>query len=105
METIYDRIKNLRNNFGWSQEELAKKVGYAEKTSIAKIEAGKVDLPQSKIIAFAKALNTTTTYLLDGNVDSQPLTIAARLHTEDLTPDELDDVADYIQFIKSKRKK
>lgn len=71
METIYDRIKKLRNDFGWSQEELAKKVGYAEKTSIAKIEAGKVDLPQSKIVAFAKALNTTTTYLLDGELEHQ----------------------------------
>ena len=47
METMYDRIKKLRNSLGWSQEELAKKVGYADKTSIAKIEAGKVDLPQS----------------------------------------------------------
>ena len=52
---------------GYSQEQLALKVGYADKTSIAKIEAGKVDLPQSKIIAFANALNTTTSFLMDGN--------------------------------------
>ena len=50
-----------------SQETLAGKVGYSDKTAIAKIEAGKVDLPQSKIIAFATALNTTTSYLLDGD--------------------------------------
>lgn len=67
METLYDRIKVLRNNMGYSQEQLALKVGYADKTSIAKIEAGKVDLSQSKIIAFAKALNTTTAFLMDGN--------------------------------------
>lgn len=66
METLYDRIKALRIGLGYSQEQLALKIGYADKTSIAKIEAGKVDLPQSKIIAFAKALNTSTTYLLDG---------------------------------------
>lgn len=66
METMYDRIKKLRNEFGWSQEELAKKVGYADKTSIAKIESGKVDIPQSKIVAFADALLTTTSYLMDG---------------------------------------
>lgn len=67
METLYDRIKMLRNSMGYSQEQLALKVGYADKTSIAKIEAGKVDLPQSKIIAFANALNTTTSFLMDGN--------------------------------------
>ena len=66
MESMYDRIKKLRNHLGWSQEELAKKVGYADKTSIAKIEAGKVDLPQSKIMAFSMALNTTPSFLMDG---------------------------------------
>ena len=45
---MYDRIKKLRLSRNWSQEELAHKIGYADKTSIAKIEAGKVDIPQSK---------------------------------------------------------
>lgn len=67
METLYDRIKKIRIQFGWSQEELAKKVGYADKTAIAKIETGKVDLPQSKICAFASALNVSISYLLDGD--------------------------------------
>ena len=48
-----------------SQTALAELVGYKDKTSIAKIEAGKVDLPQSKILAFANALNTTPSYLLN----------------------------------------
>lgn len=69
VETLYDRIRLLRNKLGYSQEQLALKVGYADKTSIAKIEAGKVDLPQSKIIAFANALNTSTSFLMDGSED------------------------------------
>ena len=104
METMYDRIKKLRNSLGWSQEELAKKVGYADKTSIAKIEAGKVDLPQSKIVAFSRALSTTTSYLMDGETKSQQTTIAAHLDTEDLTQAELDDVATYIEFLRNRRK-
>jgi len=100
-----ERIKKLRCDLSWSQEELAKRVGYADKTSIAKIEAGKVDVPQSKIIAFAKALNTTTSYLLEGDMVEFPTTIAAHLDTSDLTEAELEDVADYIEFIKNKRKK
>ncbi|MBQ3584523.1 MAG: helix-turn-helix transcriptional regulator [Lachnospiraceae bacterium] len=66
METLYTRIKLLRMKYGLSQEQLAVKVGYSDKTAIAKIEAGKIDLPQSKIVAFTKALNTTTSYLMDG---------------------------------------
>lgn len=41
-----------------TQSELAEIMGYADKSMIAKIEKGLVDLPQSKIIAFANALNT-----------------------------------------------
>lgn len=54
MLKLYENIKNLRKENGWSQEELAKKMGYTDRSSIAKIESGKVDLSQSKIMEFAK---------------------------------------------------
>lgn len=107
METMYDRIKKLRNNYGWSQEELAKRVGYADKTAIAKIEAGKVDLPQSKIVAFSKALNTTTSYLMDGDIGIQinpPHTMAAHFEGDEFTDDEWDDIKAYAEFVKNRRR-
>lgn len=64
---IGKRIKNLRIALNMTQEELARKAGYTSRSSINKIETGLVDLPQSKIIAIAGALNTTPTYLLYGN--------------------------------------
>ena len=64
MLDVYRKIKSLRLDLGMSQGELAKKTGYNDRSSIAKIEAGKVDLTQSKIVAFAKALNTTPGYLM-----------------------------------------
>ena len=71
MLELYKNIKKLRLELGLSQEDLAKKVGYKDRTSIAKIESGKVDIPQSKIVEFAKALNTTPTQLMgwDYNAD------------------------------------
>lgn len=63
-----------------------------------------MDLPQSKIVAFSRALSTTTSYLMDGETKSQPTTIAAHLDTEDLTQAELDDVATYIEFLRNRRK-
>lgn len=64
MLDLYINIKDKRKKLGLTQSELAKKLGYADKSMIAKIEQGKVDLPQSKIIAFAKALNTTPSELM-----------------------------------------
>ncbi len=47
-----------------SQQDLADKTGYTSRSSIAKIEAGERDIPQSKIVAFAEALGTTPAYLM-----------------------------------------
>ena len=65
---MYDRIRNRRKELGMTQDELAKLTGYNDRSSIAKIEAKKADLSQSKIIAFAEALKVSTSYLMDGEV-------------------------------------
>ena len=57
MNEIYENIKRLRKERGWSQEDLAKKVGYSGKSMISRIEKGQMNLQQSQIVAFAKALN------------------------------------------------
>jgi lexA repressor len=62
--TLYDRIKELRKQRKISQEKLAKMTGYTDRSSIAKIEKGKVDLSETKIQLFASALNTTPAYLM-----------------------------------------
>lgn len=60
----HEIIKMLREKQGLSQEELAYKVGYKDRSSIAKVESGVVDLTQSKIAAFASALHVTPAELL-----------------------------------------
>ena len=62
--TLYDNIKELRKQRKISQEKLAKMTGYTDRSSIAKIEKGKVDLSETKIQLFASALNTTPAYLM-----------------------------------------
>lgn len=64
MSEIYDRIKARRIELGLTVEQLATLMGYKDKSSISKIENGKADIPQSKVAAFAKALKTTTAYLV-----------------------------------------
>ena len=57
MLQLYKNIKARRIALGMTQSELAEKAGYADKSMIAKIEKGSIDLPQSKIIAFAEILD------------------------------------------------
>lgn len=54
MHEIYKNIKRYRKSYGWTQTELAEKVGYADKGMISRIENGKVDLQQSQVIRFAE---------------------------------------------------
>lgn len=64
MANLYENIRKRREALGMSQNELATKTGYSDRTSISKIESGNVDLTQSRIMAFAKALNTTVSELM-----------------------------------------
>ena len=64
MSEIYRRIRERRLELGLTVEDLAKKMGYKDKSSISKIENGKADIPQSKVVAFARALETSTAYLM-----------------------------------------
>lgn len=72
MATLYDRIKSRRTELGLTVEELAHKIGYKDKSSISKIENGKADIPQSKIAAFADALQTTPAYLMGWEEQPEP---------------------------------
>ena len=100
------KIKKLREKQELSQSQLAALVGYKDKTAVAKAEAGKVDLPQSKIFAFAQALKTSASYLLGEDVGfgEPPHTIAAHFDGDEFTDEELDKIHEFAQFVKSNRK-
>ena len=64
LQAMGARIKSQRIAQGLTQTELAEKTGYKEKSSIAHIEHGEVDIAQSKIETFARVLNCTPAYLM-----------------------------------------
>lgn len=64
---IGKRIKAKRIELGMTQEDLANKLGYKSKTTIAKIENGTNDITQSRVVDFANVLNTTPAYLMGWN--------------------------------------
>ncbi len=72
MLELYKNIKRRRQQLKMTQTDLALKMGYADKSMIAKIEKGNVDLPQSKILAFANILETTPSELMGWDYEAEP---------------------------------
>ena len=86
---IGDMIKKRREELKLTQEELAEKLGYKSRSSINKIESGINELPQSKIVEFAKVLKTTPSYLMGWEDEHFNNTIEYFVDTSVLTADEL----------------
>ena len=63
MDELYKRIRKRRLDLGMTQSELAKAAGYENRSSIARIERGDTNLPQSKVIDIAAALKISPSYL------------------------------------------
>lgn len=62
--SLGQNIRIHREKLGLSQIELAKKLGYKDRSTIAKIENDVNDLTQSKIYAIAQVLETTPAALM-----------------------------------------
>lgn len=64
MLNLYKNIKEKRLELKMSQDTLAELTGYKDRSSIAKIEKGEVDISESKIRDFAKALKISPRELM-----------------------------------------
>ena len=65
---LYNNIRKYRIERGLTQDQLARLTGYTDRSSIAKIEKGLVDISQSKLELFADVLKVTPGELM-GKVD------------------------------------
>ena len=61
---VGDRIKQRRMELHMTQQELAERLGYRDKSSIAKIEAGVNSLTMPMVEKFADTLDCTGPYLM-----------------------------------------
>lgn len=75
MLALYKNIKARRLELKMSQDRLAELTGYKDRSSIAKIEKGEVDLAESKIREFAKALKITPQELMGWDEPDTDLSI------------------------------
>ena len=104
MLALYKNIKARRTELKISQDTLAELTGYKDRSSIAKIEKGEVDLAESKIREFAKALKVSPQELMGWDEPEEPQTIAAHFDGDEYTEEELDEIKKFAEFVKAKRK-
>ncbi len=90
---IGQKIKVKRKELGWSQRDLAAKMGYNNNSTIVRIEQGTVDVPQSRIVKFAEVLNTSIAYLMgwEEEIEKDPVGLAER-HFEILMDEDISEI-------------
>lgn len=71
--TIGQRIKARRMELKLTQRELAARLGYTDHTTLTRIEADKVDLPQSRIEKIAEVLGISVGYLMGWEENAEDL--------------------------------
>lgn len=70
---LANRVKNRREELKLTQDDLAKKMGYASRSSINKIEKGR-PVSQKVIVKLANALEVSPSYLMGWDQDNSDLT-------------------------------
>jgi len=68
-----ENLRRIRIAKGMSQEELATKLGYVNRSSINKIEVGRSDMPRSKIELAAKILGVSPLELFKNEPIEEPV--------------------------------
>ena len=104
--TIGERIKARRNELKLSQRELCQKMGYSNHSTIGKIETGKVDIPQSRIVQFAEVLGVSVAYLMgwEEEIKKDPVGTAER-HFEILMDEDFVGMFDEFHSLDASKRK
>ena len=103
---IGQRIKERRMELGWTQRDLANKMKYSNNSTIARIEAGKVDVPQSRIVQFSEVLGVSIAHLMgwEEEIEAQPAEMAER-HIEMIMDEDLNEIFDYLKNMDAYQRK
>lgn len=105
--SLRDRVRDLRKEQGWSQGELAEKVG-ADPAQISRYENGRITPSADVVVRIAEVFNVSTDYLL---VDDAPRrafrrgdeALGDRLATlSELSPDDLHLVTSFVDALVTK---
>ncbi len=84
---VGEKIRARREELNMTQDELAERMGYKSRSTIAKIEKGVNDVTQTNLLKFAEVLNTTPRYLMgwedEQNRNSQLVPLISIMRDDD----------------------
>ena len=95
LKRLGEYIRLLRVSAGMSQEELAKKSGFAGRAAISAIEKGKNNISIERLPDLAFALNTTPSELMEVLIDTDKQPLTHGLNEENIA--RLKSYADYLR--------
>lgn len=99
-------IKSRRQELGLTLKEVASALGIAEST-VSRYESSDIqNMGIDKIEALAKVLQCSPAYLMGWEINSNNTskTIAAHFDGMEFTEDELEEIRNFAEFVKNKRK-
>lgn len=108
--SIGQKIKQRRTELGWSQRELSDRMGYNNHSTITRIESGKVDVPQSRIVKFSEVLGVSIAYLMGWDkqiqieIKEDPVNLA-ELHFEMIADKDLTEIYEDLKFLDASQRK
>jgi transcriptional regulator with XRE-family HTH domain len=108
--SIGQKIKQRRTELGWSQRELSDRMGYNNHSTITRIESGKVDVPQSRIVKFSEVLGVSIAYLMGWDeqiqieIKEDPVNLA-ELHFEMIVDKDLTEIYEDLKFLDASQRK
>ena len=100
-DNFSDNLKEARLKSGLSQKDVAENIGVA-KSTYSLYESGNREPNVNTIKKISDYLNVSADKLL--GLDDKPLTIAAHFDGDEYTEDELDEIRQFAEFVKNKRK-
>lgn len=107
MQEIMTRMRKRREELNMSYQTLSEKVGIS-KSTLQRYETGYIrNMPVDKLEDIAKALCVSPSYLMgweDESIRDEPTTLAAHFDGDEYTEDELDEIRQFAEFVKNKRK-
>lgn len=96
-----ENLKAARERKGISQKDMAESIGVA-KSTYSLYESGNREPNVQTIKKIADILNVSADELL--GITDEPITIAAHFDGDEYTAEELDEIKQFAEFVKAKRK-
>lgn len=100
-DNFNENLRSARENLGLSQKDVAEKIGVA-KSTYSLYESGNREPNVQTIKKIADVLDVSADRLL--GLDEQCFTLAAHFDGNEYTEKELDEIRQFAEYVKSKRK-